>query len=130
MLTLQFVPYDEIENLETEERIKKLLGMVKEEKIVVLEGRLEKGEETQLIKRTMEEINERFKGIEISVVYPKNKRGGGLGKRLKNNLASALFGGRQGFTIIGPATLIREIKKDPDKVQLMTSEFKQRRRKA
>ena len=61
MLTLQFVPYEEIEELTSNERIKKLLGLVKDERIVVLEGRLKKQEEAELIRRTMEEINERFK---------------------------------------------------------------------
>lgn len=128
MLTLQFVPYDEIEGLSANERIKKLLSLVKDEKIVVLEGRLKKGEEAELIKRTMEEISERFKGIEISVVYPE-KRKGNLGKALKNNLAEMLLGERQGLTIMGPASLIKEIRKDPDKIQLLTQERRKKRKK-
>ncbi len=128
MLTLQFVPYDEIEGLSSNERIKKLLNFVKDDKIVVLEGRLKKGEEAELIKRTMEEINERFKGIEISVVYPE-KRKGNLGKALKNNLAEMLLGERQGLTVMGPASLIKEIRKDPDKIQLMTEERRKKRKK-
>lgn len=128
MLTLQFVPYEEIEGLSSNERIKKLLSLVKDEKIVVLEGRLKKGEEAELIRRTMEEINERFKGIEISVVYPE-KRKGNLGKALKNNLAEMLLGERQGLTVMGPASLIKEIRKDPDKIQLMTEERRKKRKK-
>jgi len=38
MLTLQFIPHSEIEGLDSDARIKKLLDVVKEEKIVVLEG--------------------------------------------------------------------------------------------
>ena len=128
MLTLQFVPYEEIEGLNSNERIKKLLGLVKDEKIVVLEGRLKKGEEAELIRRTMEEISERFKGIEISVVYPE-KRKGNLGKALKNNLAEMLLGERQGLTVVGPASIIKEIRKDPDKIQLMTEERRKKRKK-
>ena len=45
MITLQFVPYEEVEELTSNERIKKLLTLVKDEKIVVLEGRLRKEEE-------------------------------------------------------------------------------------
>lgn len=128
MLTLQFVPYEEIEGLSSNERIKKLLGMVKEERIVVLEGRLRKQEEAELIRRTMEEINERFKGIEVSVVYPEKKKGT-LGKTLKSNIAEMLLGDRQGLTILGPASLIKEIRKDPDKIQLFTKERKGKKKK-
>ena len=68
MLTLQFVPYSEINHLTSIGRIRKLLNLAKENKIVLLEGRLEKDEETELIKTTMEEINKDFKGIELAVV--------------------------------------------------------------
>lgn len=128
MLTLQFVPYEEIEGLTSNERIRKLLGMVKDERIVVLEGRLRKEEETALIKRTMEEINDRFKGIELSVVYPERRKGT-LGRMLKNNITDLLLGQRQGLTVLGPASLIKEIKKDPDKIQLFTQDKKKRRKR-
>src|SRR3989338_9196224 len=128
MLTLQFVPYEEIEGLSSSERIKKLLNLVKDEKILVLEGRLKKQEEAELIRRTMEEISERFKGIELSVVYPEGKKGS-FGKSIKSNLAGMLLGERQGLTILGPASLIKEIRKDPDKIQLFTEEKKSRKRK-
>ena len=128
MLTLQFVPYEEIEGLTSNERIRKLLGMVKDERIVVLEGRLRKEEETALIKRTMEEINDRFKGIELSVVYPERRKGT-LGRMLKNNITDMLLGQRQGLTVLGPASLIKEIKKDPDKIQLFTQEKKGKKKR-
>ena len=73
MLTLQFIPYSEIQGLTTAKRIKKLLDIAKQNKIVVLEGRLKKEEETELIRITMEEINDKFKGIELSVFYPDAK---------------------------------------------------------
>ena len=128
MLTLQFVPYEEVEALTSNERIKKLLGLVKEQRIVVLEGRLKKQEEAELIRRTMEEINERFKGIEVSVIYPEKKKGT-FGRKLKSNLAEMLLGDRQGLTILGPASLIKEIRKDPDKIQLFTQERKGKKKK-
>ena len=123
MITLQFVPYSEIANLSSEKRIKKLLDGVKDEKIILLEGRLTKEEEAQLIKITMESINSKFKGIELSVVTSEKKEAG-IWKKIKHNLISLLSGGKPGITIIGPATIIKEIKKDPDKIQLLTVEAK------
>jgi len=70
MLTLQFVPYHDIESLSSANRVKKLLKIVKENKIVLLEGRLRKQEEAELIKMTMEQINDSFKGIELGVLHP------------------------------------------------------------
>ncbi|PIN86689.1 hypothetical protein COV19_03810 [Candidatus Woesearchaeota archaeon CG10_big_fil_rev_8_21_14_0_10_44_13] len=125
-LTLQFVPYNEIEDLSSLGRIKKLLKMAKENKIVLLEGRLKKEEEAELIKTTMEEIDDEFKGIELGVIYP-GKGDGDLMKKLKANLANVLLGDRVGLTIIGPASIVKEIKKDPDKIQLLMKTEPRRR---
>jgi len=121
MLTLQFVPYSEIEYLSSVGRIRKLLNITKENRIVLLQGRLRKDEETELIKATMEEIDKDFKGIELSVIYP-DKKEGDLFRKIKRNFVSMLLGDRQGLTIIGPASVVREIKKDPDKIQLFTED--------
>ena len=123
MITLQFIPYSEIANLSSERRLKKILDAVKDDKIILLEGRLEKEEETGLIKATMETINDRFKGIELSVVTS-DKKGEGIMAKLHRSLLEVLSGPRHGITIIGPATVIKEIKRDPDKIQLLTVEAK------
>ena len=74
MVTFQFVPYIDIESLSSAKRVNKLITIVKNNKIVILEGRLTKHEEADLIEITMEMISRKFKGIEISVIYPdKNK---------------------------------------------------------
>lgn len=128
MLTLQFVPYTEIESLGSARRVKKLLDMVKDEKIVLLEGRLKKEEETDLIEITMEEIDEKFKGIELAVINP-NTRGGPFLSNIKKGFFSMILGNRIGFTIIGPATIVKQIKRDPDKIQLYTQEDNKSKRK-
>ena len=75
MVTFQFVPYHDMEALSSAKRVNKLLKIVKDERIVLMEGRLRKQEEVDLIEITMEEISSKFKGIELSVVYPdKNKQ--------------------------------------------------------
>jgi hypothetical protein len=127
-LTLQFVPYAEIENLSSLGRIRKLLNAVKEGKIVLLEGRLKKEEETELIKTTMEEINSEFKGIELAVIYPESHNLDPL-KKMRNNFINALLGDRRGLTIVGPASIVKEIKKDPNKIQLFTTDSPKKSRK-
>lgn len=127
-LTIQFVPYNEIENLPSTKRIQKLLRIVKNNRIVLLEGRLRSHEEAELIRKTMEEINEEFKGIELSVINPQNKDDP-LHKKIKSLLINLLLGNRSGFTIIGPATIIKEIKQDPDKIQLLMEEKKLQKKK-
>ncbi len=130
MLTLQFVPHHEIASMSSVGKIRKLLNLAKDNKIVILEGRLKSEEETELIKATMEEINADFKGIELAVLES-SKQGS-----IKGMLANLLLREQQGTTIIGPANLVKEIKKDPNKIQLFIRDsskgskgFKKTRRK-
>ena len=119
MLTLQFVPYADIEKLDTSGRINRLLDIVKEEKIVLMQGRLNPEEEILLIKQTMEDIHEGFKGVETCTIYPEEKDLQFFNK-LKKEMVRALVGQRDGMTIIGPASVIKEIRRDPNKIQLFT----------
>lgn len=122
MLTLQFVPYTDIEKLDSVKRINKILKLVKEEKIVLLEGKLKSHEEVELISKTMEEIDNKFKGIELAVINPDNAESKDLFQKIRDAFINMLLGDRKGFTIIGPASIIKEIKKDPNKIQLLTEE--------
>lgn len=121
MVTLHFVPYTEIETLTSLGRIRKLLNIAKQNKIVLLQGRLKREEETELIKTTMEEINKEFRGIELAVINPTQASLEGFNK-FKNDVISLFLGDRQGLTIIGPANVVKAISKNPDKIELFTSE--------
>jgi len=127
MLTLQYIPFNEIEGLSSERRIAKILSIVKKNKIVLMQGRLRPTEETTLIERTMEEVNKEFKGIELCTVYPNMERNKRMGKQIKQVFINMLMGDRDGLTIIGPATVIKEIKRNPDKIELLTHSFSSRR---
>ena|SRR3989344_8845874 len=119
MLTLQFVPYGDIEHLGSDQRIKKLLTIVRDEKVILMQGRLKPEEETKLIQQTMELIAEEFKGVEICTIYPEEKNLQ-LFSRVKKEMVKFLLGNRDGITIIGPASVIKEIKRDPNKIELFT----------
>ena len=118
MLTLRFIPYHEIESLNTEQRIDKLLKIVKQKSIILMQGRLKPHEEASLIQQTMAQISDKFKGIEICTIYPESKNLQ-LFKKLKQDIINFLFGHREGITIIGPASIIKDIKRDPNKIQLL-----------
>ena len=128
MVTFQFIPYHEIEDLGSARRVKKLIDVVKQNKIVMLQGRLRKEEETDLIAITMEEIGDKFKGIELAVINPEDKENAGL-KKIRNNFFGFLLGDRQGLTIIGPANIVKDIKKDPTKIEVLTREGRNKKKR-
>jgi len=121
MVTFQFIPFHDIESLTSAKRVNKLLNIVKDNKIVLMEGRLKKEEEADLIEITMEEIGPKFKGIELSVIYPdKNKQD--TRQKIRGMFTNLLLGDRQGMTIIGPASVVKKIEQNPDKIELFTKE--------
>jgi len=118
--SIQFLPYTEIRYLDSNERIRKILNIVLGNNILILQGKLHPEEETRLIGDTMAMIGhvKTFKGIELAVIGG-NGNEGFFGK-MKKGLANALAGGDLGaVTIIGPATIVKEIKKNPKKIELL-----------
>ncbi|MBU0470775.1 MAG: DUF2073 domain-containing protein [Nanoarchaeota archaeon] len=128
MVTFKFIPFYEIENLSSAKRVNKLLKVVKEDKIVIMEGRLRSQEEADLIEITMEEISPKFKGIELSVIYPEKSQQNTL-QKVKGAFATVLLGDRQGLTIIGPASIVKKIENNPDQIELFTKDNGNRNRK-
>jgi hypothetical protein len=126
MLTLQYIPFTEVENLSSERRINKLLNSVKKNKIVLMQGRLKAQEEARLIERTMEEVSKEFQGIELCTIFPNKKK---QSSGIKQFLIKMLLSEREGLTIIGPANVVKEIKRNPDKIELLTHNLKKRKKR-
>jgi hypothetical protein len=119
-LAIQFIPYSEIKDLNSDERIKKIFGIILSNNVIILQGRLKPEEETRLIGDTMAIIGhiKNFKGVELAVISGDSE--GGLLAKIKKNLANRLSGGdTSSITIIGPATIVKEIKRNPKKIELL-----------
>lgn len=118
-LTLHFMPYSEIAKLDSVGRIKKLLKIILSNKVVVLQGRLGLEEETRLIEDTMIMVGniKGFKGVELAVI----EQGDDLTamQKLRFGLAKAITGQQNALTIIGPATIVKEMKRNPKKLEVM-----------
>ena len=118
---IQFLPYSEIRELDSTQRIKKILGIVLGNNILILQGKLKTDEEARLIGDTMvmiEHIKE-FKGIELAVISG-NGDEESIWNKMKKGVANVLSGGDMGaVTIIGPATIVKEMKRNPKKIELL-----------
>ena len=118
-LTLSFIPFSDISHLSGSERIKKIIDIVIKNKIVILQGRLKPEEEISLIQSTMAIVGhvKKFKGVELAVIEP-NKKGKSMFGKMKSGLLKAL-GGSNELTIIGPASIVKQVKRDPSKIELL-----------
>ena len=114
------MPHSEIRDLDGNERIKKILKIVLGHNILILQGRLRSEEEARLIGDTMAMIEhiKNFKGIELAVISDNGKEK--FFGRMKRGIANRIFKGDLGaITIIGPATVVKEIKRNPKKIELL-----------
>ena len=118
-LTLSFIPYNDISKLESVKRVKKILDIVLKNRIVILQGRLEPDEEASLIQSTMALVGrvKKFKGVELAVIEPNQEDN--FFEKMRAGLAKALVGARDSLTVVGPAAIVKQIKKDPSKIDLM-----------
>ncbi len=119
-LTIHFMPYSEIAHEDTINRIKKLMGLVLDNRIIILQGKLRPEEETRLIENSMTLIGniKGFAGIEIATVSNEGENNS-LFNRIRHNIARILVGEQDAITIIGPASVVKEMKQDPKKIELM-----------
>lgn len=118
-LTIHFMPYSEIAKEDSLGRIKKIIGLILENKIIILQGRLKPEEETKLIENTMTLIGniKGFQGVEISTLSGETDQS--LFNKVRHNIARVLVGEQDSITLIGPASVVKEMKKDPKKIELM-----------
>ena len=91
--SIQFLPYSEIKDLDSDERIKKILSIVLGNNILILQGKLKADEEARLIGDTMAMIGHvaNFKGIELAVITGNDE--GNIYDKMKFGMANFLTGG-------------------------------------
>lgn len=118
--TINFMPYSEISSLDSAKRIRKILDIILGNSILILQGRLKPEEEGRLIEDTMAMIGhvKDFKGVELAVISGMNNESA-FGK-VRMGIVNVLSGRDLGaVTIIGPATIVKEIKRNPKKIELL-----------
>lgn len=113
---VQVLSYNAIKEMESSQRIKKILSIVKKGDIVMFEGKLHPDEELQLTTKALESVSGKFSGIEIAHLGDDSKNF--LGK-LKHHLVKLLNGYAPGITVVGPSKLIKEIKMDPNNLEIL-----------
>lgn len=112
-LKIKYIPYERFEKMDTD----KLISEIKKKNIILIDARIGSKEETKLIEDVMRKISGRFKGIEFASIEFEEKNFSLLGM-LRKRLKEFVIGYKRGITVIGPANLIREIKRNPEELLL------------
>lgn len=110
MLRLKFIPYEMVRN-----DFNKIMRALQNDALVLIDAKLDPEEEADLIKDTMERLSGKFKGIELSSLGFSDK---GRFDKVRNMVAELLTGKKRGFTLIGPAHVVRKIKRNPSELMV------------
>lgn len=126
-LKMDFVSSNVLNEKDEKNRIKYILGVVKDGTILVTDGVMTPDEELNLIRETMRRVDNGFPGIEVCSlkreakgyqklvegVFERTQRVQNAFSRMvrRSPVTKTL---KYGITLIGPSRLIKEIKKNPD----------------
>jgi hypothetical protein len=106
---IHLISHETVERMGTEEKIRFILDEVEAGKVLVLERGLTPQEEAKLIEQTMREVDpDNFIGIEMQ------SYGMDRGKNLLQRVA--MGGPRPRMAVIGPASLLKLVSKDNEKI--------------
>ena len=117
MVNVQVLSYDLMNNLTSLAKVRKILQIVKKGDLVMLEGRLTVDEETSLISSALESVSGKFSGIEIA--YLDSKKSIGFIDKFRERIIKLLAKDRIGITVVGPSKLVKDIKMNPDKLEIL-----------
>ena len=113
---IKLIPYEEMKK-----NMDLIFDELKKGSIVIIDAKISPEEESKIITKTMENVDLKFKGIEISTVdigVDRNDSSGGKFTTLIEKLRKALTGRERGITIIGSANLVKKIEKTPEELFL------------
>ncbi len=116
MLKFKYLSNKKLSSMNSKGRMEEILKLIKEENIILIDGRLNSIDEANLIRETMNSINDEFNGLEIGIVHDNHEHN--LITRIKHNIAKILIGESTGLTIIGPAKIISELKQNPESIEI------------
>jgi hypothetical protein len=126
-MKMDFVSSNILNSKTGSKRIDFILNRVKDGSVLVTDGVLKPDEEMELIRETMRRVDDGFPGIEVASLKRELKGIDSVIDKLKDqkNRVQSIVGsitGREnataelktGLTLIGPAKIIKRIKKNPE----------------
>lgn len=114
---VQVLSHSLLSKMDDSKKLDKIFTIVKKGDVVMVEGRLTPDEETILISKALENVSGKFSGIEIA--FLESAKSKSLIDSFKTGILKILAGDRFGLTVIGPSKVIKEIKMNPEKLEIL-----------
>ena len=116
---IQVLSNQVLRGLDSEKRIQKILEIVRKGDVVMFEGKLDSDEELALTSKALGNVSGKFSGIEIAYLDDASESQQRMIDRVRNQLLKWIARDRLGVTVVGPSKIIKEIKMDPNKLEIL-----------
>lgn len=117
-LKVKFLPYEKLKELS----LKDVLADLQKNMIIMVDAKLSIEQETKIIEETMKRISDKFSGIELSSLELTPEKDTNLLDKIKSIFIELIIGKKRGLTVIGPAKIIKKIRKNPEELLLDVSD--------
>lgn len=109
-LKMNLMSMDSLKGDNPDARVGEILSMVKQNKMVILDGRLPADEEMMLIQATMGNVEEQFPGIEVCTVEHEVTKYEEIYRKFLTAVTRKQVS-KAGLTFIGPSKIVKQVKK-------------------
>jgi hypothetical protein len=116
-VTIEFLSKEKLNSVEFEEKLDLVLEKVKDNAVLVLEESWAPGEKRELIKTSMEEVDDDFPGVEFMGLNSENTRLEKARNFVYDKFLNEDY--RRGITIVGNSRVMEKIKEEKDTVSFL-----------
>ena len=113
---VRVLSYDVIKNLSVEKKVKKIVDICRLGEIVMIEGSITPEVEYEITKYALKKIDSKFSGVEIG--FLKSSQTDSFIEKIRSKILNLIAKNRFGVTVIGPSKIIKDIKMDPNKLEI------------
>lgn len=108
---MRLVPYERFKK-----DMESVFSEIKKGAIVIVDAKLQPEEEARIIEETMNRVDLKFKGIEISTLELSSNKENKLISVLRKKIYRLISGKERGITLIGSANIIKKIERNPEEL--------------
>jgi len=110
-IRMDLLSIDSLQHLEPSAKVDHILGMVRQNHLVILDGRLPSDEELMLVQETMGKVADDFSGIEVCTIERGTSRYQELFQKLLQTFMKRPPTATSGLTFVGPSKIVKKIKR-------------------
>lgn len=110
-IRMDLLSVDSLKHLEAGQKVDHILDKVRQNHLVILDGRLPPNEELMLVQQTMGNVADDFSGIEVCTIERDINKYQEMLQKLLQSIIKKQPATASGLTFVGPSKIVKQIKR-------------------